>query len=124
MDAGTFLFSFVVLTLLVPRRSPLPQTEDAAGILAGLRYLRRDELLWGTLVAAVFLNLFGAALGASLPVLAFEEFDRSSRIAGALFASLGAGALLGTVAAMRLLPRFRPLRLATVGIVALPSRSG
>lgn len=120
VDAGSFLFSFLVLTLLVPRRPPLPQTEDAAGILAGLRYLRRDELLWGALVAAVFLNMFGASLGASLPVLAFEEFDESSRVAGALFASLGAGALLGTVAAMRLLPRFKPLRLATVGIVALP----
>ena len=120
VDAGTFLFSFLVLTLLVPRRPPLPQTEDAAGILAGLRYLRRDELLWGTLVAAVFLNMFGASLGASLPVLAFEEFDESSRVAGALFASLGAGALLGTVTAMRLLPRFKPIRLATVGIVALP----
>lgn len=119
-DAGTFLFSFLVLTLLVPRRPPLPQTEDSAGVLAGLRYLRRDRLLWGTLVAAVFLNMFGSSLGAALPVLAFEEFGESSRVAGALFASLGAGALLGTVTAMRLLPRFRPLRLATVGIVALP----
>lgn len=120
VDAGTFLFSFAVVTLLVPRRPPLPQKEDASGILAGLRYLRRDKLLWGTLVAAVFLNMFGASLGASLPVLAFEEFDQSSRVAGVLFASLGAGALLGTVTAIRLLPRFRPIRLATVGIVALP----
>jgi MFS family permease len=120
IDAGTFLFSFLVLTLLVPRRPPLPQTEDAAGLLAGLRYLRRDELLWGTLVAAVFLNMFGASLGASLPVLAFEEFGKSSRVAGALFAALGAGALLGTLATMRLLPRFKPIRLATVGILALP----
>ena len=120
VDAGTFLVSFLVLTLLVPRRPPLPQTEDAAGILAGLRHLRRDRLLWGTLVAAVFLNMFGSSLGAALPVLAFDEFGESSRVAGALFASLGAGALLGTVAAMRLLPRVRPLRLATVGIVALP----
>jgi hypothetical protein len=120
VDAGTFLLSFLVLTLLVPRRPPLPQTEDAAGLLAGLRFLRRDALLWGTLVAAVFLNMFGAALGAALPVLAFEDFGESSRVAGALFASLGAGALLGTVVAMRLLPRVRPLRLATAGIVALP----
>lgn len=120
VDAGTFLAAFLLLTLLVPRRAPLPQTDDAAGPWAGLRFLRRDAFLWRTLLAAVFLNMFGASLGAALPVLAFDDFGESSRVAGALFASLGAGALLGTLVAMRLLARVRPLRMATVGIVALP----
>ena len=64
--------------------------------------------------------MFGSALAAALPVLAFQEFSESSRVAGALFASLGAGALVGMVLAMRLMPRFKPLKLAAVGIVALP----
>lgn len=59
-------------------------------------------------------------MSAALPVLAFAEFDESSRVAGALFASLGAGALVGMVIAMKLMPRYKPLKLAAFGIVALP----
>jgi MFS family permease len=120
IDAATFLFSFLTLTLFVPSRPPQPQTDDARGLFAGLRFLFRDPLLWRIGLAAVFLNMFGSALSAALPVLAFDEFGESSRVAGALFASLGAGALLGMVLAMKLMPRFKPLKLAAVGIVALP----
>jgi MFS family permease len=119
IDAATFLFSFLTLTLFVPSRPPQPQTDDARGVFAGLRFLLRDPLLWRIGLAAVFLNMFGAALSAALPVLAFDEFDESSRVAGALFASLGAGALLGMVLAVKLMPRFKPLKLAAFGIVAL-----
>ena len=120
VDAATFLFSFLTLTFFVPTRAPLPQTEDAKGALAGLRYLLRDSLLWRIGLAAVFLNMFGSMMSAALPVLAFEEFDESSRVAGALFGSLGAGALIGMVLAMRLMPTFKPLKLAAFGIVAMP----
>jgi MFS family permease len=120
IDAGTFLFSCLTLTLFVASRPPQPQTDDARGVLAGLRFLLRDPLLWRIGLAAVFLNMFGSALSAALPVLAFDEFSESSQVAGALFASLGAGALLGMVLAMKLMPRFKPLKLAAIGIVALP----
>ena len=120
VDAGTFLVSFLVLTFFVPARPPLPQTDDAHGVLAGLRFLVRDRLLRRIGLAAVFLNLFGSALSAALPVLAYSEFGGSSRVAGALFAALGAGAVLGMVLAVRLMPRYKPLRLAAVAIVALP----
>ena len=120
IDAATFLLSFLTLTLFVPSRPPQPQTDDARGVFAGLHFLLRDPLLWRIGLAAVFLNMFGSALSAALPVLAFDEFGESSRVAGALFASLGAGALLGMVLAMKLMPRFKPLKLAAFGIVALP----
>ena len=93
IDAATFLFSFLTLTLFVPSRPPQPQTDDARGVFAGLRFLLRDPLLWRIGLAAVFLNMFGSTMSAALPVLAFDEFGESSRVAGALFASLGAGAL-------------------------------
>jgi MFS family permease len=120
VDAATFLFSFLTLTLFVPSRPRQPQTDDARGVFAGLRFLLRDPLLWRIGLAAVFLNMFGSALSAALPVLAFDEFSESSRVAGALFASLGAGALVGMFLAMKLMPRFKPLKLAAIGIVALP----
>ena len=114
IDAATFLFSFLTLTLFVPSRPPQPQTDDARGVFAGLRFLLRDPLLWRIGLAAVFLNMFGSALSAALPVLAFDEFGESSRVAGALFASLGAGALVGMVLAVKLMPRFKPLKLAAL----------
>ena len=119
IDAATFLLSFLTLTLFVPSRPPQPQTDDARGVFAGLRFLLRDPLLWRIGLAAVFLNMFGSMISAALPVLAFDDFGESSRVAGALFASLGAGALLGMVLAMKLMPRFKPLKLAAFGIVAL-----
>ena len=119
IDAATFLFSFLTLTLFVPSRPPQPQTDDARGVFAGLRFLLRDPLLWRIGLAAIFLNMFGSMMSAALPVLAFDDFGESSRVAGALFASLGAGALFGMVLAVKLMPRFKPLKLAAIGIVAL-----
>ena len=119
IDAATFLFSFLTLTLFVPSRPPQPQTDDARGVFAGLRFLLRDPLLWRIGLAAIFLNMFGSMMSAALPVLAFDDFGESSRVAGALFASLGAGALVGMVLAVKLMPRFKPLKLAAIGIVAL-----
>jgi MFS family permease len=119
IDAATFLFSFLTLTLFVPSRPPQAQTDDARGVFAGLRFLLRDPLLWRIGLAAIFLNMFGSMMSAALPVLAFDDFDESSRVAGALFASLGAGALVGMILAVKLMPRFKPLKLAAIGIVAL-----
>jgi MFS family permease len=119
VDAATFLLSFLTLTLFVPRRPPVAGTDESRGLFAGLRYLNRDALLRRIGLTAIFLNMFGAGLSLSLPVLAYEEYGRSSRVAGLFFACFGAGALVGTVLAMRLLPRFRPLRIAAVSIVAM-----
>ena len=119
VDAATFFLSFLTLTLLVPRRPPAVATDESRGIFAGLRFLARDPLLWRIGLTAIFLNMFGAGLSLSLPVLAYEEYGRSSRIAGLFFACFGVGALVGTALAVRLLPRFRPLRIAAVSIVAM-----
>jgi MFS family permease len=118
-DAATFLFAAVVLTLLVPRRPPVAPTEEAGGVLAGVRFIARDPLLKPLGVTALFLNMFGQMLVAALPVLAYQSYGGSSRVAGAFFAAFGAGAVIGSVAAMKLVPRFDPIRLATVAFVAL-----
>jgi MFS family permease len=119
IDAGTFLFAAVVLTLFVPRRPPLPATDESKGVLAGVRFLVRDPLLAPLGITALFLNMFGQMLTASLPVLAYEQHGGSSRVAGLFFAAFGAGAVVGSVAAMKLVPRFDPIRLGAVSLVAL-----
>lgn len=119
VDAATFALSFLTLTLFVPRRPPVAPTEDARGLFAGLRFFTRDPLLWRMGSTLVCINFFAAALSISLPVLAYVEYGQSSRLAGLFFAAFGGGALLGTLLAVRILPRFQPLRLAAVSIMAL-----
>ena len=118
VDAATFLASFAVLAMLVPRRPPLPPSAEGGGVLAGIGFLFRDRTLRVLCVTALFANGFGQMLGAGLTVLAFEEYE-SSRVAGLFFAAFGAGAIVGSVAAVRLVGRFEPLRLGAAAFVAL-----
>lgn len=119
VDAATFLFSFLALALFVPRRPPLPATEQSKGLFAGVRFIRRDRILASLVLTALFANMFGQMLGASIPVLAYEEYGGSSRLAGIFFGGFGLGAVVGTVIAVRIMPRFDPLRLGAVAFIAM-----
>ena len=55
-------------------------------------------------------------LGAGLTVLAYEEYS-SSKVAGAFFAAFGLGAVLGSIAAVRIVGRHDPLRLGASAFV-------
>ena len=117
VDAGTFLASFVIVLALVPRRRPL-RVPAQRGLLAGLQFVLRDGLLGPIAVTVVGFGLIGSALSAALPVFAFDAFGGSSRIAGLFYASLAAGALAGSIAAMFVVRRIAPLRLAGLAILA------
>jgi MFS family permease len=119
VDAATFLVSFVLLALFVPQRPPLAPGDEAKGVFAGVRFILGDRLLLPLAVTALLLNGFGQMLVAGLPVLAYEQFDGSAQVAGAFFAALGAGAVLGSVAAIRAVPIFDPIRLGAASLVAL-----
>jgi MFS family permease len=119
IDAATFLVSFVLLALFVPQRAPLAAGDEAKGVFAGVRYIFRDRLLLPLVVTALLLNGFGQMLVAGLPVLAYDEFGGSPKVAGAFFGALGAGAVLGSVVAIRVVPRHDPVRLGAVSLVAL-----
>lgn len=118
VDAATFLCSFALLSLFVPARPPLPQSEDGRGVFAGISFLFHDPLLRVLGVTALVANGLGQMLGAGLTVLAYEEYA-SSKVAGAFFAAFGLGAVLGSVAAVRIVGRHDPLRLGATAFVAL-----
>jgi len=119
IDAATFLFAFLTISLLVPRRPPLPATEESKGVLAGIRFLLHDRMLRALALTALLVNMFGQMLAASLPVLAFEHFGESPRVAGGFFAAFGAGAVVGSLIALKALHRFDPIRLGAFSLVAL-----
>ncbi len=117
-DAATFLLSFALLLVFVPHRPPLPQTDEGKGLLAGIRFVLRDRMLRVLCFTSLLANGFGQMLVAGLTVLAFEEYS-SSRVAGVFFAAFGAGAVLGSLVAVRLVGRYDPLRLGATAFVAL-----
>jgi MFS family permease len=118
VDAATFLCSFALLSLFVPARPPLPQSDDGRGVLAGIRFLLHDPLLRVLGGTALVANGFGQMLGAGLTVLAYDEYS-SSKVAGAFFAAFGLGAVLGSIAAVRIIGRYDPLRLGATAFVFL-----
>jgi MFS family permease len=117
-DAATFLVSFALLLVFVPHRPPLPQTDEGKGLLAGIRFVLRDKMLRVLCFTSLLANGFGQMLVAGLTVLAYEEYS-SSRVAGVFFAAFGAGAVLGSLVAVRLVGRYDPLRLGATAFVAL-----
>ncbi len=117
-DAATFLLSFALLLVFVPHRPPLPQTDEGKGLLAGIRFVLRDRMLRVLCFTSLLANGFGQMLVAGLTVLAFEEYS-SSRVAGVFFAAFGAGAVLGSLVAVRLVGQYDPLRLGATAFVAL-----
>ncbi len=122
IDAATFALSFLVIALLVPQTRRLGQAEETGGVLAGLRFVLSDRLLAPILATGVFISFFGQGVIATLPVLAYQDYDGSSRAAGLMFGAIGAGSLLGGLAAIALVRRMEPLRLITIGLlwIAVP----
>ena len=117
VDAATFLASFVLLALFVPYRPPYARAGEGGGVLGGLRYILRDRLLGPMMVTVVVGNMVYTAIFASLIVLAHQDFGQRPWIAGVFVGASGAGAVVGSVVAMKVIGRFDPLKLSSVAIV-------
>jgi len=118
VDAATYLFAFVVVGAFVPARPRVAPSEASHGVLAGVRFLFQDRLLRIVVPTSLLLNMFGQMLTASLLVLAREDFG-SPRIAGVFLAAFGAGAVVGSLAAIRLVTRIEPIRLGAAALLLL-----
>jgi MFS family permease len=117
IDAVSYLAAFAVVLLLVRGGRPVPQDDEARGVLAGVRYLTRDPVLGPMTLTVIVLDLASAAIIVSIPLLAFARYDENAHVGGWILAAFGVGAVGGSIVAMQLLDRFRPLRLASAGIV-------
>lgn len=110
VNAGSFAVSMTALLLMRP--VPARRGDDApAGMLVeireGLRFVRSQTWLWGTLVAAgLFLLVWLGPLEVLLPFVVKNEIGGSARDLGLVFASAGVGAILAALAmGQRRLPR-------------------
>ena len=117
VDAATYLVAFVLIVAFVPRRKPVAAGAQQ-GVLAGLRFLVSDRLLAPMAATIVGFGFLGSGMAAGLPVYAYDEFDGSAWIAGLFYGALGAGALVGSLAAVVAVKRIPPLRLSALAILA------
>lgn len=122
LDAATFAVSFAILLIGLARPDSSmahAAAEGTTGVLAGARHVVGSPQLLRVSAAALLFGLFFPMLLAALPVLAVLRWESDANVAGMLFASWGAGALIGTFAAMRLAASVPPMRLGALSAVAL-----
>ena len=120
VDAVTFLVAFVVVLTLVRGGARVVHDDSSRGLLAGVRYLARDRLLGPVTLTLIVLDGSANAISVAVPLLAFTHYHEDARVAGWIFMGFGVGAVAGSVVVMKLLDRFRPVRLATAGMLLLP----
>jgi MFS family permease len=120
VDAATYVVSFLLIAVFVPRRkaATTPARAETHGVTAGLRFLLRDRLLAPLAITVIGAGFITSGLDAGLPVYAYSELDGSARVAGLLYATLGAGALVGSAVAVAAVRRMPPLRLAGTAALA------
>jgi len=116
IDAATFGFAAIAVALFVPRRKPAAGAEER-GLLTGARYILRTRLLVVLCVTMLTMEFFFTLWMTTLPVFAYSDFDRDSRIAGVFYAAMGAGALLGMPVVSRVVRRFGALHVAAGALV-------
>ncbi len=97
---------FVISTLLVAslKLSPVERRADEGeheGMLAGVRYILAHQVFFATIGLSFFTSIFGLSYVILLPIFADEILNAGVTGFGALEAAAGVGALLGTLAIVR-----------------------
>jgi MFS family permease len=119
LDAGSYVISFLIIRLFVKIAREVHEPGGSGGIWAGVAYLRRDRLVGRVSLSALVYGFLFPILVASFPVVAFRQYHHDPRVAGLLLSAFGGGAVVGAVAAYKILGRLAPMKLATIGIVGL-----
>jgi predicted MFS family arabinose efflux permease len=117
VDAATYFVAFLLVLTFVPRGKRMAAAARQK-VLAGVRFLFRDRLLGPLAGVVVAFGFLSAGLSAGLPFYAFDEFDGSARIAGLFYMALGAGALVGSLAAVVAVRKVAPLKLSGLAVLA------
>ena len=91
----------------VQRTAPAEREPVLRSVLAGLRYVKKEQVLWATLMIAVIINLAGWTVHTSLmPIFARDVLGSDSAGLGLLLFAFGIGAITGSA----ILTVFRNLR--------------
>jgi MFS family permease len=119
VDGGSYLVSIALVAAFVPATAP--HAADAPGLddmFAGARFLWREPLLRAWTLGMLLIELCWQALFVAIPFLVYSDYGRNAHLVGYILGGFGAGAVIGSAAAYRLLDRVEPLLMASVGMVA------
>lgn len=97
-NAASFLAVLGAL-LLMRVRSATNESRDPVlqRLREGLRYIRRDPVIFRTIIMVGMIGVFGMNFNIWVPVLASDYFGAGSGAYGTLFSAMGAGSLLGAL---------------------------
>ena len=122
VDAASYLVSFLLVALLIPRRPPVEAPEEGRSVKVAVRFLIHEPLLriWGPALAIG--DAAWTAFFIAVPVLVVARFDSNPSVVGWLLASFGIGALLGNAISYRVARRIEGTQLIATFILgqALP----
>jgi MFS family permease len=109
VDAATYLVAFVLVLVFVPSRQPIASAAQKA-VLAGAPVPRIRQAARAARRHDHRVRLPRSRNVAGLPYYAYDQFGGRSWIAGLFYAALGAGAVVGSIAAVLVVRRVPPLR--------------
>jgi MFS family permease len=117
IDAGTYLVAFVLTSFIPAAAKAAPDAEDLEHLLAGVRFVFRDRFFRLFVPVATVWEAAFSGLVILFPIIAYRRYDGDPHVAGGLLAAMGAGAIIGSIVAFRIVPRFRPIRLGTLALL-------
>jgi MFS family permease len=124
LSAGTLAVSAILYLLIRARPAPASTTDRPmwTDVVAGMRYLRSQPLVWRPVVVAT-VAMLGSGLGtAALYAVVDEALHRPPAFLGVLSAVQGAGAIVGGLVVGWLMTRLggeTPLAMLGAGVYAL-----
>lgn len=118
IDAGTYLFSAATL-LGVSDRLHSPSSKHLRiyrDVVEGMRFITRRQTLRSTMGLTAMVALFAGMTFPTLVVLAYGALNSGPSGYGLLEAVIGAGAIIGALAAPQLISRYRAGTLILIGV--------
>lgn len=120
VDACTYLFSFLVIAIVVRAGKRVEAAARQKGVFAGVKYLLGDSLLGPITIAACVINFVAQGILLGVQGIAFFRYGANAHVLGLLFAGFGVGALAGAIVAQQATQKVPLPKLAALAIVAMP----
>ncbi len=120
VDGCTYIFSFLVILIVVRAGKRVEAAAQQKGVFAGLKFLLGDSLLGPMVIAACVINFVAQGIVLGVQAIDYFRYNASGHVVGILFAGFGLGALAGAIVAQQLTQKVPLLKLAAVAIVAMP----
>src|SRR6059058_4423450 len=120
VDGFTYVFSFLVILIVVRAGKRVEAAAQSKGVLAGLKFLMGDSLLGPLMISACIINFVAQGIILGVQGIAYFRYEADAQVLGFLFGAFGVGALCGAIVAQQVTQKVDLLKLAAFAIVAMP----